>query len=227
MLWIGKRKGKKMSQPRQSKQSRAKKAEHTLRKGDVATTALIAVDVQRDFYHPQGALAVQHGEEVIAPLVKLAEEVGYVVATRDYHPANHCSFVEQGGQWPEHCVARKAEPTTMDEAAVEYGSDLHPEVEKHASIVVSKGCDADVEAYSAFDGTGLAATLKERGIATVIVGGLATDYCVKATALDATKEGFQAIVVKSACRAVNVHARDEDRAYGELLAAGVTLWETF
>src|ERR1035437_3308172 len=103
-----------------SKQSKAKRKKLVLGVKDAAITALIAVDVQRDFIDPQGALAVLHGDEVVAPLVKLADEVGVVVATRDYHPENHCSFVEQGGTWPKHCVARNAEPTTMAEAMTEY-----------------------------------------------------------------------------------------------------------
>src|SRR5438445_9958892 len=140
-------------------------------------TAVIAVDVQRDFL-PGGSLAVRDGDGVIAPLLELARSADIVVATRDFHPPGHSSFLAQGGPWPAHCVAGTE------------GAHIAPQIDAVADLVVSKGTDIHVEAYSGFDGTGLAAMLRALGVTDVVIGGLATDYCVKATALAAHQEGF-------------------------------------
>jgi nicotinamidase-related amidase len=174
---------------------------------DPAGTALIAVDVQADFL-PGGALGVPGGNAVVAPIRELASHVGMVVATRDFHPPGHCSFAQQGGPWPPHCVI--ATP----------GASLHPDIDAIAHVIVSKGTDPAREQYSGFDGTGLGDLLRARGVRRVIIGGLATDYCVRATALAACGEGFSTAVVLDAVRAVDLHSGDGDRALNEIRSAG-------
>lgn len=152
--------------------------------------ALIIVDVQNDFC-PGGALAVAGGDAVVPILNRLAPRFGTVVATRDWHPANHRSFAAQGGPWPPHCVAGTP------------GAAFHPDLDQSAiDLVVEKATTPDQEAYSGFDGTDLAARLRARGVRRVYVGGLALDYCVDATALDAQKAGFETWVIGDATRAV-------------------------
>lgn len=170
-------------------------------------TALIAVDVQADFL-PGGSLAVPGGDAVVGELVRLAGEADLVVATRDLHPPGHSSFLEGGGPWPAHCVAGTP------------GAGLHPRIDAIADLVVSKGRDPDRDAYSGFDGTDLAALLRARGVERVVIGGLATDYCVRATALDALREGFATEVVASAVRPVDVREGDGERALEEVSRAG-------
>lgn len=176
-------------------------------------TALIAVDVQNDFL-PGGSLGVPDGASVVAPLLRLASRFELVVATRDFHPRDHISFVERGGPWPVHCVAGTA------------GSRLHPEIDRLARLVVSKGTERDIEAYSGFDGTGLAEILKSLDISDLVIGGLATDYCVRATALAALQAGFATTVAADAVRAVDVHAGDGERAMSEMRAAGAVMTST-
>ncbi len=169
------------------------------------------VDVQRDFL-PGGALGVPDGDAVLAPLARLAREADLVVASRDWHPGDHCSFAERGGDWPAHCVQGTA------------GAELDARVTAlQPDLVVSKGDRADREAYSAFDGTGLAEALRERGIERLLVGGLATDYCVRASALDALRAGFEVVVVADAVRAVDVEPGDGERALAEVREAGGTV----
>lgn len=170
-------------------------------------TALLAVDVQGDFL-PGGALGVRHGDAVVEPLLRAARKVDLVVATRDWHPAHHVSFAERGGPWPVHCLAGS------DNAAV------HADVDRVANVVVSKGTNSELDAYSGFDGTPLAAILRAAGVTRVLVGGLATDYCVRATALDALREGFEVVVLRDAVRAVDVQPGDGERALAEVEAAG-------
>ena len=173
-------------------------------------TALLAVDVQGDFL-PGGALAVPDGDAVIAPLLRAARGAGMVVATRDWHPPGHVSFAERGGPWPPHCVAGTP------------GALIRPEVDRLADVVVSKGRNVDIDAYSGFDGTPLAALLRAAGVERVLVGGLATDYCVRATALDALREGFEVVVLRDAVRAVEVQPGDGERALDEMRAAGARI----
>jgi nicotinamidase/pyrazinamidase len=174
-----------------------------------APEALIVVDVQNDFCSG-GALAIAGGEEVIEPIGRLGREVEFVVATRDWHPPEHHSFDSQGGPWPVHCVQGTA------------GAELHPELERaRIEAVVDAGHLAHLEGYSGFEETGLEAMLRERGVKRVHVAGLALDYCVKHTALDARRLGFDVVVHRDATRAVNVHPGDDERAVDELLAAGV------
>ena len=153
--------------------------------------ALIMVDVQNDFL-PGGSLAVSNGDEVIQPLLQMAKhgDLEMVVASQDFHPVDHCSFVANGGEWPPHCVQG------------EKGAEIVSDIAEMAEFIVQKGMDRDKEQYSAFDGTDLAERLRSRGISTVLIGGLATDYCIKATASDALAAGFRTLVLVDAVRAV-------------------------
>ena len=171
--------------------------------------ALIIVDVQNDFC-PGGALAVTDGDAVVEPLNRLAREAPLVVATRDWHALDHGSFAEQGGRWPVHCVRDTQ------------GEQLNSAIERELiDLVVDKGQAHDREGYSAFDATELERLLRERGVDTVHIGGLALDYCVKATALDAKRAGFDVIVHLDATRAVEVKPGDGERAVAELREEGV------
>ena len=175
--------------------------------------ALVIVDFQNDFT-PGGALAVPHGDEVAERLNALAASGDYdlVVATRDWHPPDHGSFTDQGGTWPVHCVQ------DTDGAA------LHPELDAAAiDVIVDKGQDPGTDGYSGFDGTNLAELLRERAIDQVTVVGLATDYCVKHTALEALQAGFAVTVDTTAVRGVDVEPGDSDRALGELRSAGAVM----
>lgn len=180
--------------------------------------ALLVVDVQNDFL-PGGALGVRHGDGVVAPLNRMIarwRELGLpVVFTRDWHPADHCSFHAQGGPWPPHCVATTPGAQFASSLAVPAGA-----------IITSKGTDPRREAYSAFQGTGLADILRRRGVRRVIIGGLATDYCVRATGIDARAEGFGYVVLADAVRAVDVNPGDGERALAELAANGALVTTT-
>jgi nicotinamidase/pyrazinamidase len=173
--------------------------------------ALIMVDVQNDFC-PGGALGVPDGDAVVERVNRLASEAPFVVATRDWHPPDHGSFAEQGGPWPEHCVSGTP------------GAELHSRIDQdQIDLVLDKGQSRDTEGYSAFEGTGLEELLRSRGVDTVDVAGLALDYCVRATALDAKRAGFDVVVHSGATRAVDVQPGDGERAVGELRAAGVSV----
>jgi len=172
--------------------------------------ALLIVDFQNDFT-PGGALAVAHGDEIAERINALAGSGDYdlVVATRDWHPPDHGSFGAQGGPWPVHCVADTP------------GAQLHPALDaSRVDVIVDKGQDSATEGYSGFEGTDLARVLRDRGITQVTVVGLATDYCVKNTALDALREGFQVTVDTTAVRGVEVAPGDSERALAEVRAAG-------
>ena len=174
--------------------------------------ALIVVDVQKDFL-PGGSLAVPHGDEVVPVLNRYMEIFSSrglpVFATRDWHPPEHCSFTEQGGPWPPHCVAGS------EGAAFADGLRLPAE-----TVVVSKATTPDKDAYSGFQDTGLAQRLREAGVRRVFVGGLATDYCVLNTVRDALAEGFEVVLLEDAIRAVDVQPGDGERAVKEMLDAG-------
>jgi nicotinamidase/pyrazinamidase len=175
--------------------------------------ALIIVDFQNDFT-PGGALAVPEGDAIADRVNALARSGDYdlVVATRDWHPPAHGSFAEQGGPWPVHCVAGSP------------GAELHPALDREAvDVVVDKGQDPGTEGYSGFEGTNLAALLSERGISEVTIVGLATDYCVKNTALDALRHGIRVTVDASAVRGVDVEPGDSERALAEVRAAGAAV----
>jgi nicotinamidase/pyrazinamidase len=175
--------------------------------------ALIIVDFQNDFT-PGGALAVRDGD-VIAPRInELAASGGFdfVVATRDWHPPDHRSFAEQGGPWPVHCVAGTP------------GAQLHPALDASAvDVIVDAGRTPEAEGYSGFEDTNLAELLREHGIDEVVIVGIATDYCVKHTALDALRDGLRVHIDEQAVRGVEVEPGDSERALDELRAAGATV----
>lgn len=183
-----------------------------------AGDALVVVDVQRDFL-PGGALGVPAGDEVVEPLnraIQAFERAGLpVFYSRDWHPPDHCSFRAQGGPWPPHCVAGTAG------AGFAPGLRLPLEPE-----VISKATTRERDAYSAFQGTTLAQRLKSAGVRRLFVGGLATDYCVKATVLDARAGGFDVELLGDAVRAVEVNAGDGVRALQEMQSSGAKLTTT-
>lgn len=177
--------------------------------------ALVVVDVQRDFL-PGGALGVPEGDRVVAPLNRcsaLFEQLHLpIVLTRDWHPADHCSFYPQGGPWPPHCVA--------DSAGAGFAPGLVVADDAH---IVSKATRSDADAYSGFQHTGLADWLRDRGCRRLFIGGLATDYCVLATVRDARNQGFDVVALRDAMRAVDVQPGDGERAQGAMVAAGALL----
>jgi len=191
-----------------------------IRPGD----ALIVVDVQNDFC-PGGALAVPDGDQVVPVLnrwIRRFQEAGLpVVYTQDWHPPDHISFAERGGPWPPHCVQNTP------------GAQFHPDLVVEGAVF-QKGFESDKEAYSGFAGylkngetaagrKGLAEWLKEQGVRRVFVGGLATDYCVRATTLDALAAGFAAMVIAAGSRPVDVQPGDGDRALAEMEGAGAQI----
>lgn len=179
-----------------------------------ARDALLVVDIQNDFCSG-GSLAVGEGESIIPVvngLIERFQAVGApVVYSRDWHPVDHGSFAAQGGPWPPHCVAGTRGAAFHNALRV----DLHP-------WIIDKATGHD-EALSDFDGTDLADKLRARNIGRVFVVGLATDYCVRATALDALALGFETVVVTDAVRAVEVRGGDGRRALDEIAAAGGNL----
>jgi len=178
--------------------------------------ALLVVDVQNDFC-PGGALSVPGGEGVVRAINPLQLKFSRIFFTRDWHPQDHCSFSDEpafeDGSWPPHCV--------QDSPGAEFQGDLHVPSD---AIIISKGTDPDKEAYSGFQGTDLAAQLRAAGVARVFVAGLATDYCVKATALDALREGFAVVLIEDGCRgiddAVSQAAIAEMRGAGAIVCRG-------
>jgi nicotinamidase/pyrazinamidase len=186
-------------------------------------TALVVVDVQNDFADPQGSLYVQGGAEVIDVVndaVRSAGAAGATVAyTQDWHPADTPHFAKDGGVWPVHCVAGT------------WGAELHPALVVEGEHV-RKGTGGE-DGYSGFTmadprtrattSTGLVELLRQRGVEKVVVAGLATDYCVKATAIDAVELGFPTTVLTAAVRPVEIEDGDGERALAEMRDAGVAL----
>ncbi|MDQ3689053.1 MAG: isochorismatase family protein [Chloroflexota bacterium] len=188
-------------------------------------TALLIVDVQNDFADPAGGLSVLNGEAILPTVnraIGAAMEAGaLVVASQDWHPESTPHFARDGGVWPVHCVAGT------------WGAGFHPSLALPVDAPrVRKGMNGE-DGYSAFTmrelftgdvtSTELEGLLRQRGIERVIVCGLATDYCVKATALDAVRLGFSVLLLGEAVAAVNVAPDDGDHALAELAAAGVTI----
>ena len=179
--------------------------------------ALIVVDVQNDFC-PGGTLAVAHGDEVVAPLNELIDEFlergDPVYKSRDWHPPQTKHFQAYGGTWPVHCVQNTR------------GAEFHPQLKDDPRIrVISKGL-GDTDCYSAFDETDLAAQLRDQGVKELVVGGLATDYCVKETVLAGIKEGFKVKAVENAMRAVDLQPGDGERAIQQMREAGAEIVNT-
>lgn len=179
--------------------------------------ALLAVDVQRDFL-PGGSMPVLGGNRVIPALnAYVATFVAHelpVFFTRDWHPESHCSFRQNGGRWPAHCV--------QGTLGAEWPAQLHVPDQVR---IVSKATDAATEAYSGFWGTALLALLRGLKVRRVFIGGLATDYCVHDTAMDARKYGFEVVLLADAIAAVNAQPGDATRAIRTMLEQGVTLFE--
>jgi nicotinamidase/pyrazinamidase len=175
--------------------------------------ALIIVDFQNDFT-PGGALAVAEGHAIAPTVNRLAGSGDFdlVVATRDWHPPDHGSFAEQGGPWPPHCVQDSE------------GAELHPSLDRsNVDAVIDKGQARDADGYSAFESTELERLLRDRDIDELTVVGLATDYCVKNTAIDGAKLGFGVRVEPDGVRAVEVEPGDGERAFEEMREAGVRI----
>jgi nicotinamidase/pyrazinamidase len=186
--------------------------------------ALIVVDVQNDFADPAGGLGVAGAEAVIPVInreIQLARSNdGLVVCTQDWHPEHTPHFAKDGGIWPEHCIADT------------WGAELHPALDAGDAPIVRKGANGE-DGYSGFTmrdpqsgdtiATQLDAFLRERGVVEVVVTGLATDYCVKATALDAVALGYRTTLLGDAIAAVNLQAGDGQAALDEMAAAGVIL----
>jgi nicotinamidase/pyrazinamidase len=171
--------------------------------------ALLVIDFQNDFTPPDGALAVAGGDEIGGPVKKLAEEIGLVFATRDWHPPDHSSFETQGGPWPVHCVQGSR------------GAELHPAMaDIDVEAIVDVGREREDQGYSGFEKSNLAELLREHDVDEVVVCGLATDYCVRASTIDACREGFDVAVATDAVRAVEVEPGDGELALDEMRAAG-------
>jgi len=181
----------------------------------LARPALVVVDVQRDFC-PGGSLPVRRGDEVVPRLnrvIQAFERAGFpTIFTRDWHPPDHCSFRERGGKWPPHCIMGTP------------GAGFYPGLRvPPGSIIISKASGRDSDAYSAFQGTGLAELLKRQGVGELFIGGLATDYCVKESCLDALAAGFRAGVMTDCTKGVNVRRSDSARALSAIEARGARL----
>lgn len=174
--------------------------------------AMLIVDVQNDFL-PGGKLAVPEGNQVI-PFLNRAialfrEHALPIVATRDWHPINHCSFTQQGGIWPPHCIAGSE--------GAEFAATLDL---PQTTMIISKAASPERDAYSGFGGTDLAERLRARHVTRLFVGGLATDYCVLNTVKDALAQDFQVVLLLDAIRAVDVNAGDGEAAVNDMLARG-------
>jgi nicotinamidase/pyrazinamidase len=186
----------------------------------IPRTALVVVDVQRDFC-PGGALAAEGGERILPALNRHLDEAAAgrmtIYATRDWHPETTSHFKDFGGPWPSHCVQGTA------------GAEFHPGLHLPAgTVVVSKGMDPEHPGYSAFDGRTpdrrpFLDDLRARGIERLLVAGIATDYCVKQTVLDARREGFAVTVLLDAVTGIDAQPGDVTRALEEMAAAGAQL----
>ena len=174
--------------------------------------SLIVVDVQRDFC-PGGALPVPDCNQIISALNKYIETFNRVrakvFATRDWHPPNHVSFKPYGGPWPPHCVQRSK------------GAEFHPDLRlPRRAKVIFKATDPSRESYSGFDGTELRQELMNKRVKRVFIGGLATDYCVKNTVLDALRLGFETVLLADAIRGIDQRPGDSQRAIQEMIKQG-------
>lgn len=198
--------------------------------------ALVLVDIQNDFC-PGGALEVRRGDEVVEVANRVSRHFQLVVATQDWHPRDHGSFaanhagakpyevIDLGGLpqvlWPVHCVQDTP------------GAEFHKDLERgRIAKVFPKGTDPKIDSYSGFHdnghkkSTGLSEWLKSQGVDTVYVMGLATDYCVKFTALDARREGFAAYLIEDGCRAVDLHLHDGEKAVDDMRSGGVVVLDS-
>jgi nicotinamidase/pyrazinamidase len=190
------------------------------------STALVIVDVQNDFADPAGGLSVARGDRVVpvinAQIERAVDAGSEVVYTQDWHPPVTAHFAKDGGVWPVHCVAGT------------WGAELHPDL-RVAGPVVRKGSNGE-DGYSGFTmrdaqtgatlPTELDRLLRARGVEHVVIAGLATDYCVKATALDARRLGYTTVLLEDAVAAVDLAPGDGDRAIAEMVASGIVVEPT-
>ncbi|MEM4040546.1 MAG: nicotinamidase, partial [Ignisphaera sp.] len=177
-----------------------------------STDALIIVDMQNDFM-PGGALPVPNALEIIPTINNYINmfkgNKAVIIATRDWHPPNHISFKSRGGPWPPHCIQGTK------------GAEFHPDLALPQDVlVISKAYDENIEAYSGFEGTNLDQVLKSREVKRIFICGVATDYCVKATALDALRLGYQVFLLMDAIKGVDIPRGSIAKAIEELLNEG-------
>ncbi|MFQ6607486.1 MAG: bifunctional nicotinamidase/pyrazinamidase [Fidelibacterota bacterium] len=177
--------------------------------------ALVIVDVQNDFC-PGGALAVTHGDHIIPVVNNLIKRFTAlklpIFATRDWHPPDHCSFQSQGGPWPPHCIQGTE------------GALFHPELQlPQTAVTINKGTSLVKDAYSGFENTSLLQQLQNISVDEIVVCGLATDYCVKATVLDGLKARLEVTVCKDGIQGVNLHLGDDMRALNDMANAGANI----
>ncbi len=186
-----------------------------LKKKDIELTkkdAILIVDVQKDFL-PGGSLGVPDADKIlpfINAYIRIFSNKGLkCYFTRDWHPKDHCSFKDYGGLWPEHCV--------QESEGANFADDL---IIPDNAVIISKATSKDKDAYSGFDNTELDKILKQHGIERLFIGGLATDYCVKATVLDAISKGYDVFLLLDAIKAVNLDPNDEQNALSEMKEKG-------
>lgn len=173
--------------------------------------ALVIVDPQNDFL-PGGTLAVAEGNRIFEPINRIMPLFNHVLATRDWHPEDHSFFEVNGGIWPFHCIANT------------HGAEFSPLLQTGSiELVMSKGTDPDTDGYSAFAGTDLAVQLHNLEIKRLFICGLATDYCVKMTSIEAKHHGFEAVVLTDAIAAVKLRPQDEKNALSDMQGHGVRL----
>lgn len=175
--------------------------------------ALFVINLQNDFC-TGGAMDQIEGETIIPAINDLIPQFEIIIYTRDWHPENHCSFSKEpeftAGSWPVHCVANT------------HGADFHPELSFNLSaVIIDKGTDADQESYSGFQDTSLAKNLRKLGIDTIVITGLTVEYSVKATALDALKEGFTVYLVEDAIKGLDSPAGTLAQSVAEMKQAGI------
>ena len=186
----------------------AENKEYSPSKGD----ALIIIDVQNDFL-PGGSLAVPDGDKVVAPLnqyIQIFQKASLpIIASRDWHPVNHCSFVDQGGDWPPHCVAGTTGAAFVEELLL-----------PAAVPIISKAISPEKDSYSDFEDTDLDEQLRSLGVHRLFIGGIATDYCVLSTVLDGLQNGYSVFLLTDASRAVDVQPGDGDRAIEKMKRKG-------
>lgn len=174
--------------------------------------ALLIVDVQRDFC-PGGSLTVPRGDSIVPILNRVVTSFdmsgSQIFLTRDWHPPHHISFKERGGIWPPHCIQGTA------------GAEFHPDLfVPSQSVIISKGSDPDKDVYSGFEGTNLAKKLRALNVQEIFIGGLATDYCVKESSLDALRMGFKVNVMKDCVMAIELNPGDGENALQQIAKAG-------
>jgi len=184
-------------------------------------TCLLVVDCQNDFM-PGGSLAVAEGDQIVPVINKIQSKFDEVIWTEDWHPINHSSFKENGGIWPTHCVEGTIGAKIHDDLISYHNG-------KHGVPVILKGTDIAIDSYSAFwdnrkkKSTGLTKMLRDMNVNRVYISGLATDYCIKFTAIDSVNEGFKTFVIIDACKGVNIKLNDSINAIVEMINKNIQI----